>query len=97
MPKGFRLLLVLDQFEELYTLSSESENRNQFIDMMIKVAGLGRARQTTPLVLLMTLRADFMGQVLSHRPLADALQDGTFILGPMNREELQAAIQNLAW
>jgi WD40 repeat protein/DNA-binding SARP family transcriptional activator len=95
-PKGFRLLLVLDQFEELYTLSSESENRNQFIDMMIEVAGLGGARQTAPLVLLMTLRADFMGQVLSHRPLADALQDGTFILGPMNREELQAAIQNPA-
>jgi len=46
--------------------------------------------------MLMTLRADFMGQALSHRPLADALQDGTFILGPMNRDELRTAIQEPA-
>jgi WD40 repeat protein/DNA-binding SARP family transcriptional activator len=90
-PKKRRLLLLVDQFEELYTLCPQPELRRRFIDMLI-----GAAQPAIPVVLLMTLRADFMGQALSHRPLADALQHGTFILGPMNREELQAAIQNPA-
>lgn len=42
--------------------------------------------------LLLTLRADFMGQALSQRPFADALQDKVLNLGPMNAEELMHAI-----
>ena len=90
-PKGYRLLLVIDQFEELYTLNLDFESRHCFINML-----LGAIQQTASVILLITLRADFMGQALSHRPLADALQDGTFILGPMNREELRTAIQEPA-
>jgi WD40 repeat protein len=47
-------------------------------------------------MLLLTLRADFMGQALTHRPFADALQDNTIILSPMNRVELRAAIEKPA-
>jgi len=90
------LLLMLDQFEELYTLFPEPELRHQFIDMMIDAVSPVETLQTSPFTLLMTLRADFMGLVLSHRPLADVLQDGTFIMGPMNRDELRTAIQNPA-
>ena len=95
-PTFNRLLLVLDQFEELYTLFPESELRHQFIDMLIETVSPEEAHQVSPFALLMTLRADFMGLVLSHRPLADVLQDGTFIMGPMNRDELRTAIQNPA-
>src|SRR5262249_21374921 len=42
--------------------------------------------------LIMTLRADFYGLALRHRPLADALQGRVENLGPMKREELQTAI-----
>ena len=48
------------------------------------------------LVLLLSLRADFAGQALSYRPLADALQMGGLILGPMNRTELRRAIEEPA-
>ena len=37
-----------------------------------------------------------MGQALAHRPFADALQEGSLLLGPMNREELRAAIEKPA-
>jgi len=90
-PKTRHLLLLADQFEELYTLCPEPELRRRFIDMLLKAT-----QHTQSVILLMTLRADFMGQALSHRPLADALQDGTFILGPMNRDELRTAIQEPA-
>jgi WD40 repeat protein len=48
------------------------------------------------LVLLLTLRADFMGQALAHRPFADALQDTALMLGPMTQEELRATIEKPA-
>ena len=37
-----------------------------------------------------------MGQALAHRPFADALQEGSLLLGPMNRAELQAAVEKPA-
>ncbi|MGH2668817.1 MAG: hypothetical protein ACRDH5_06825, partial [bacterium] len=37
-----------------------------------------------------------MGQALAHRPLADALQAASLILGPMTRPELERAIENPA-
>jgi hypothetical protein len=46
--------------------------------------------------LILTLRADFYGRALRHRPLADALQGHVENLGPMNRQELQAAIRRAA-
>ena len=46
--------------------------------------------------LVITLRADFYGYALSHRPFSDALQGAVQNLGPMNREELRAAIEQPA-
>ena len=40
--------------------------------------------------------ADFLGKAASYRPFADALQNAALILGPMNREELRAAIEKPA-
>ena len=46
--------------------------------------------------LVLTLRADFFGYALSYRPFADALQDAVQTIGPMNRGELQEAIEQPA-
>ena len=87
---GPRLLLVLDQFEELYTLCTDHDQRQALIDLLVGTVDDSGAR--APFSILLAVRADFMGQVLSHRSLADALQDNTIMLGPMNREELAEAI-----
>ena len=91
-PEKRRLLLIVDQFEELYTLCPEATERQRFLDLLL-VAVKARAASLTPSsVILLTLRADFMGQALAYRPFADALQEGAVMLGPMNRDELRAAI-----
>lgn len=88
------LLLVLDQFEELYTLCPNADQRLIFLKILLEPLISYRERSITelPLILVATLRADFMRQVLSDRILADALQDATLILGPMNRQELEQVI-----
>jgi WD40 repeat protein len=89
-----RLLLLVDQFEELFTLCTDAEMQRRFLDMLL--ASLGPGRNGGRLSLVLTLRADFMGQALEHRAFADALQEGALILGPMTHAELRRAIESPA-
>jgi WD40 repeat protein/adenylylsulfate kinase-like enzyme len=85
---GKRFLLVADQFEELYTLCQVKEEQERFVNELLTAI----AQENITLVL--TLRADFYGYVLSYRPLRDALEEYTpQLLSSMKREELQAAIE----
>jgi formylglycine-generating enzyme required for sulfatase activity len=80
------LLLVADQFEELFTLTPEGE-RQPFVNCLLS------ALNGTPLTLVITLRADFYGNALNlSRELSNALQQGVINLGPMERDELERAI-----
>jgi WD40 repeat protein/DNA-binding SARP family transcriptional activator len=91
-----RCLFVIDQFEELYTLCPEPDVRRRFIDVLLAASEAGTQQRLPILVFVITLRADFVSQALAHRPFADALQDSALILGPMNRDELRAAIEKPA-
>jgi WD40 repeat protein/class 3 adenylate cyclase len=88
------LILVVDQFEELYTLCQDEEERGRFKDELLDVV-LSGGRQKH-FVLLLTMRADFMGQALTHRPFADALQEASLLMGPMTRDELRSAVEKPA-
>jgi hypothetical protein len=90
--KGTRILLIVDQFEGVFTSIEDEERRNRFIDLLL--AGFADPAASSPdICLILTLRADFYGQALRYRPLADALQGRVENLGPMSREELQAVIR----
>ena len=88
--KPKHLVLIADQFEELYTLAPQEE-RQPFLDALIYA--INYAPRFT---LVLTLRADFYGYALSYRPFSDALQKGIYNLGPMNREELRCAVEKPA-
>jgi WD40 repeat protein/class 3 adenylate cyclase len=91
-----QILLVVDQFEELYTLCPDEKLQKSFIDELLATVQATRAQHAVSVVILLTLRADFMGQALVHRPFADALQEASLLMGPMNRQELHTAIQKPA-
>ncbi len=88
---GCKLLLVADQFEELYALSQDVQEHQIFLDKLLEAIAY-----PSDLTLVITLRADFLAQALSYRPFADALQHSDLKLGPMNAEELLAAIEQPA-
>ena len=91
--KPNRLLLVIDQFEELYTLCPEPQERHDYIDILLDIIELQPFQRAPTFTLVFTLRADFLEQVLAYRPLADVVQDAALMLGPMIREELSQAIE----
>ena len=80
------LLLIIDQFEELYTLVDEAGARHALADSLLA------ARDVAGVRLVVTMRADFLGQALTYQPLVAALQDHSLMLGPMTTGELRAVI-----
>ena len=86
-----RLLLIADQFEELYTLCRDVEERQLFLHQLLETL-----KYTPNFNLVLTLRADFLGSALNYRPFADVLQYADVKIGPMNDQELQAAVEKPA-
>ncbi len=86
-----RFLLVADQFEEIYTLCRDSQERKAFLDRLLEAIN-----HCTKFCFVITLRADFLGRSLSYRPFADALQYADIKLGPMTDSELQATVEKPA-
>ncbi|WP_406442064.1 hypothetical protein OHB00_38865 [Streptomyces sp. NBC_00631] len=78
--------LIVDQFEELYTLCTDPGERDQFIDRLIAAALASRLR------VVIAVRADFLGHCARHPRLTAVLQDATVLVGPMSRDELREAI-----
>jgi WD40 repeat protein len=82
-----RLLIIVDQWEELYTLCHNLNERRTFVGQVIHASG-----QVEGISVVLTLRGDFFGHALVYRPLADALQQAVVNLGPMTNEELKQCI-----
>lgn len=95
LPRRKRTLLFVDQFEELYTLCDSPSVRRMFVDLLLNSV-VPATDGASPISLMISLRADFVSQALTHRPLADVLQHGGIVLGPMGRNELRCAIEEPA-
>ncbi|BAY26758.1 WD-40 repeat-containing protein [Calothrix sp. NIES-2100] len=91
-----RVLLIADQFEEIYTLCNNPEIRRKFLDCLLGSLETPTSLSASARVLVATMRADFLGNALSYRPFADVLQNADWKLGPMNREELTQVIEKPA-
>ncbi|BAW97041.1 hypothetical protein NIES970_19850 [[Synechococcus] sp. NIES-970] len=86
-PRQTRRLLIIDQFEELFTLNSP-ESQRQFLDLLVAAI-----EEVPQFVMLLTLRADCVGTVLEHPGLGKLWQkhEPEFLL-PLSREDLHQAI-----
>jgi ABC-type dipeptide/oligopeptide/nickel transport system ATPase component len=90
--KGSRILLIADQFEEVFTMVPDHKVGARFIEVLLRGFVDPAAGTACDICLILTMRADFYGRALRHRQLSDALQNHVENLGPMRRDELQAAI-----
>ncbi|MCA9423221.1 MAG: SUMF1/EgtB/PvdO family nonheme iron enzyme, partial [Nitrospira sp.] len=90
-PGTDRLLLIVDQWEELYTLCQDVRARRTFMDQVLE------ATETGQLHVVLTLRGDFFGRAITaYRPLSDRVQEAQVLIGPVTREELRLAIKEPA-
>ncbi len=82
-------LLSIDQFEETFTLCTSAATREKFLD---EIAGMARPERR----IIMTMRADFMGECAAHAGLRRAVQRQPELVPPMTPDELRGAIEEQA-
>lgn len=84
-----RLLLIVDQFEEVFALCRSEEERASFIGNLLTAA----SEADGPTVVLIMLRADFYAHCANYIKLREALAQHQEYIGAMSDEELQRAIE----
>ncbi|MFD4911451.1 nSTAND1 domain-containing NTPase, partial [Kitasatospora purpeofusca] len=80
-------VLVVDQFEEAFTLCTEPAERAAFLDLL-----LAACAPDSRLRVVLAVRADFFGRCADHHGLAVTLREATLLIGPMGPAELREAI-----
>jgi serine/threonine protein kinase len=88
LPEGDQeLVLVIDQFEEVFSLVADASVRRMFLKSLLRATSEG-----SRLRIILTLRADFFDQPLLHPEFAEALKAGLVTVTPLSAEELEEAI-----
>lgn len=82
-----RLLLVIDQLEELYVRVAD-EPRNAFTTALLTALGAAGSG----LLVVATLRADFFDRPLASTSLGDLIRRGVEVVTPLTRAELERAV-----
>ncbi len=86
--KNTKILLFVDQLEELYTNVPDAAERRVFAAALAGAAD----DATSPVRVVVSIRSDFMDRVGEHRAFLDQLMRGLVFLQPLGRPELREAL-----
>src|SRR5713226_6698268 len=87
-----RVVLFVDQLEELFTQTSSEEERQQFIDLLVAAV----TEPQGPVVIVLTLRADFYDRPLAYPELSRLITRHQVVVLPMEVQDLRAVIKGPA-
>ena len=79
--------VIVDQFEEIFTVCRDEEERARFIELLLSARDAG-----TRLRVVIAMRADFYGECARYPELAEALRHNGLLVGPMTAGELREAV-----
>ena len=80
-PPARRMIVLMDQFEEVFTLCREDSARKALFDNLLDAASIAGGQT----MVVLTMRADFYGKCAAYPNLADALSDHQVLVGPSLR------------
>lgn len=92
IPKNTNLLLIVDQFEELFRFErgghQSSDQANHFVNLLLQ------ATQATDknVYVILTMRSDYLGDCSVFSGLAEAVNRGEYLIPRLSRAELKTAI-----
>ncbi len=87
-----RILLVIDQFEELFTLCRSEHDRERFVGNLLSAS----AEPDGPVIVVIALRADFYAHCAAYERLREALASRQQYIGAMNSDEMRRMIEESA-
>lgn len=83
-----RLVLVVDQFEEVFTLCRDERTRRAFLDCLLAIA----AGSTDRVRVVLGVRADFYPHCARHPGLVAAMHGRQLLVGPLDAGDLRAVV-----
>jgi len=99
LPEGTKLLVVVDQFEELFrygklgTMDGQeqfavSEDAIAFVNLILEAS----AEPDCPIYVVITMRSDFLGDCSRFYGLPEAINEGEYLVPRMTRDERRTSI-----
>ncbi|NJL38884.1 MAG: hypothetical protein HC879_07950 [Leptolyngbyaceae cyanobacterium SL_5_9] len=95
LPEATNLLVLVDQFEELFRFKQESDRRHAadeaaaFVKLLLNTRG----QRELPIYIILTMRSDFLGECAQFRDLPEAINAGQYLIPRMTRTQIRAAIE----
>ena len=83
-----KTIFIIDQFEELFTHPHDAAERADFIHALLDLTQTNRV--------VITMRADFWGEVAIYSDLKQAMQEHQELIAPMTVDELHSAMEKQA-
>jgi WD40 repeat protein/class 3 adenylate cyclase len=83
-----RLVLVIDQFEEVFTVCQDEDERSRFVERLVATAA-----DPERAVVVIGVRGDYYGHCGAYSELARLLAANQVLVGPMSADELRRAVE----
>jgi len=87
LPEGTRLIIIVDQFEEIFRYRTQAEDQAAAF-----VALLLESCKHDDIYIVITMRSDFLGKTAEFQDLPEAINDGLYLTPRLTREQLSDAI-----
>lgn len=92
LPPGGELLLLIDQFEELFTLTPDENERRRFMDLLVEAVTDARGG----IRVVLTIRADFFDRPLRYPRFGELVGNAIVAVTLPDEEELRLAVERPA-
>jgi WD40 repeat protein len=90
---GHNLLIVVDQFEEIFRYRQRSRTLEEECGGFIRLLLRSAHQQERPIYVLLTMRSDFLGECAQFGGLAHAINHGQYLIPRMDRAQIRLAIE----
>ena len=104
LAPGQHLLVLVDQFEELFRLkvsedpAEDGDEKAAFVRLLLNAGGQrpDLAAQNPRVHMVMAMRSEFLGRASVYRGLPEAIDQGQYLIPRLTREQLRRAIESPA-
>jgi hypothetical protein len=88
LRKRHKVMIVVDQLEELFTLSDDDHARKMFLAALLAAAD----DPTSPVRVVLSMRADFLDRLADHKQFLNELSRGLFFLSAPDHDNLRETL-----
>ncbi len=93
MPGRYNLLVVVDQFEEIFRFRERNRSLEEEAGGFVRLLLEATRQREHPIYVVLTMRSDFLGDCAEFSGLAEAINEGEYLVPRMKRDQYRLAIE----